>query len=100
MQSTPTRIGVAAHESRRSDWLQDRQPSNTPPFGLTQPHTEDLVTKLDAARGRLDASVHLLTLALDVRESLWWQCDLDDARADVNALKYACRAHRWWRATQ
>jgi hypothetical protein len=76
------------------------KPSNTPAFGFTQPHTEDLLAELDAARARLDSSVLLLQRALDLRELLWWQCDLDDARADVNGLKYAGKAHRWWRSTQ
>jgi hypothetical protein len=58
----------------------------------------DLLAQLDAARARLDASVLLLELALDLRALLWWQCDLDDAGADVNALKYAVQAHRWWRS--
>ena len=31
----------------------------------------DLLTELELARGRLDASVALLQLALDLRELLW-----------------------------
>ena len=96
MQSTPTRIGAAASEAKVDGWLQ-RQPSDTPSFGLAQPRP-DLVSQLDAARARLDASVLLLERALDLRQQLWWSIDLDDARADVAALKYAAKAHRWWRS--
>lgn len=113
--------GCAADEKPKGDWLQTRQPSNTPAFGFTQPQLDqirpadlesrlgdggidvgaeqpNLLAQLDRARARLDASVLLLEQALDLRELLWWQCDLDDARADVNALKYAYKAHRWWRS--
>ncbi len=58
----------------------------------------DLLARLDAARARLDASVLLLGQALDLREQLWWGIDLDDARDNVNAIKYAVKAHHWWRS--
>jgi len=48
----------------------------------------------------VDRGVNLLEHALDLREQLGWGIDLDNARADVNALKYACEAHRWWRSPQ
>jgi hypothetical protein len=59
-----------------------------------------LVVQLCDARDRLDASVNLLGLALDLREQLWWGFDLDDARAEVDLLKYAVKAHNWWRSMQ
>ena len=59
-----------------------------------------LQDRFNHARERLDASVNLLGLALDLRERLWWSIDLDDARAEVAALKYAVKAHRWWRSSQ
>ena len=94
---TPMRTrGFAAEKSKGSDWLLD-QPIITPSSGSAQPRP-DQVSQLDAARARLDASVLLLEHALDLREQLWWSIDLDDARAEVAALKYAVKAHRWWRS--
>jgi hypothetical protein len=61
----------------------------------------ELLARYRAARDRLRRGVELLSLALDLRERLYWGCfDLDAARAEVAAFKYACAAHRWWRRSQ
>jgi hypothetical protein len=51
---------------------------------------------LNCARARLDASVTLIGIALNLREQLWWGLETDDMVAEVNLLKYAVKAHKWW----
>lgn len=60
----------------------------------------ELVDQYRLSRERLDRSVSLLNHALDLHERLWFGLDLDDMRVEVDALKYAVKAHRWWRASQ
>lgn len=53
-----------------------------------------LIAELEDARAKLDRGVDLLQLAIDLQEQLWWSLDLDDAVAEVAALKRAVEAHR------
>jgi hypothetical protein len=53
-----------------------------------------LVEELDITRYRVERGIALLERAELLRESLWWQPDLDDARAAVAEFKRACVAQR------
>lgn len=57
-----------------------------------------LLSRYRGARRRLNAGLDRLDYALDLRERLWWQIDLDDARAEVAAFKRVCQSWRDRRA--
>lgn len=53
-----------------------------------------LLEELDVTRDRFERGVALLERAEQLRESLWWQPDLDDARDAVAKLCRDVEVHR------
>jgi hypothetical protein len=71
---------------------------NAPAIAQTRPETtantvggNQLIAQLDRTRGRLDRATDLLNQSFDLREMLWFGCDLDLMRDQVDAFKRACR---------
>jgi hypothetical protein len=56
--------------------------------------SNELIVELCNARARLDRGIELLNRALDTREQIWWQIDMDQARSAVDALVSSIERHR------
>jgi hypothetical protein len=56
--------------------------------------SNELIVELCNARARLDRGIELLNRALDTREQIWWQIDMDQARSAVDSLVSSIERHR------